>query len=193
MRGEPAVERTNRPTRWLGRSVSRPRPTVVELVGAGGVIAGFGLLVGPAGVGVAVAVVALWYLLSGVYGFAAGQFLLAAAMPARLTTDLLTPELVLSEVALVVLLIGGDHRGSAGGVWYRRAVAFVVTTAVLAVVAIGVGVRSVGIVDETLVLVALGGGFAVATSAIYLWGRAVVSADDRRDAAQMPPDASTDS
>lgn len=162
----------------VGRLVRRAgrdtRPTAFELLGVVGVVVGFGLLGGPAGVVVALAVALLWYAFSGVYGFAAGQFMLAAVLPARIGLDLLTPELVAVEAALILVLVGGDHRdGASSG--YRRLLRTGVVGVLLGSVALGVGVGSAPVADETLVVVAVSVAFLVAASTLYVWGRIVVS------------------
>ncbi|AUV82866.1 hypothetical protein C2R22_15470 [Salinigranum rubrum] len=150
------------------------RPTALELLGVVGVGVGFGLLGGPAGVVVALAVALLWYTFSGVYGFAAGQFMLAAVLPARIGLDRLTPELVAVEAALILVLVGGDYRdGAARG--YRRLLRTGVVGVLLGSVALGVGVGSAPVADETLVVVVVGVAFLVAATTLYAWGRIVVS------------------
>jgi hypothetical protein len=151
------------------------RPTALELVGVVGVVVGFGLLAGTAGVVVAVAVAGLWYVFSGVYGFAAGQFVLAASVPPRLSPDLLTPELVAVEAALVVVLVGGDHHWEARGRRLRRLVRTVVVGVLLVGVALGVTVGSASVADETRVLAAVGVTFLVLVAVAFAWGRVVVS------------------
>lgn len=161
----------------MGRSVGHVqfrRPTAVELLGVVGVGVGFWLLAGVAGVVVAVAVALLWYGFSGVYGFAAGQFLFVAALPARVSLDLVTPELVGLQAALVLVLVGDDHRGG-GAWWVRRFGRTVALAVVLTTVALAVGIRSAAIADETLVVVAIGGTFVLLTVGVSAVGRLLVS------------------
>lgn len=170
-----ALTRGGRSSAHTDASVPRSRPTAVELVGVLGVLAGFGLLVGPIGAGVGVVVVALWYAFSGVYGFAAGQFMLAVAMPARLSWELVTPEFVAAEAALVLLLVGADHRSR----WQPNRLRSVVTTLASAVVvtglAVGVGVGSAPVVDDRLVVAVVAGTFVLGALVLFGSGRAVVS------------------
>jgi hypothetical protein len=180
------------------------RPTVLELLGVLGMSIGFWLLAGPAGIVVAVAVTLLWYAFAGVYGFAAGQFLLAAALPAQVDTGILGPELLATEAALVLLLVGRDYRGAPSGRQYRYLLRTAVVTALLVAAALGVGIESAAVADETVVVAAVGTAFLVMTAALYGWGRLVVSpvVDERaqpgviatadRTESDTDPDSDTD-
>ncbi len=161
--------------RLTSRGTRRTRPTPVELLGVVGVGVGFGLLVGPAGVVVALAVTLLWYAFSGVYGFAAGQFMLAAVSPARLTPDLLSPELLAVEAALILVLTGGAFRTRRLERRYRRLFEAAGITALLGGLVLAIGIGSASIADETLVVVAVGAVVVVVATLLYVWGLLVVS------------------
>jgi hypothetical protein len=161
--------------RLTSRGTRRTKPTPVELLGVVGVGVGFGLLVGPAGVVVALAVALLWYAFSGVYGFAAGQFVVAAVSPARLSLDLLSAELVAVEAALVLMLTGGMFRTGGFERRSRRLFEAAGITVLLGGVVLAVGIGSASVADRTLVVVAVGAVVVVVATALYVWGRLVVS------------------
>jgi hypothetical protein len=127
--------------------------TVLRGLGLLGVGAGLWTVAGVPGAVGAGAVALLLYVLSGVYAFGAGQFVLAATVPARLT-----PELALVELGLALVLVGET-------VTRRGLVTTALGGVALALVAVGVGSVAGG--RETDVALLAGGGFVLLS--VLLW------------------------
>lgn len=139
---------------------------VVEGFGLVGVVAGLWTAASALGVAGALGVALVLYTLSGVYAFGAGQFVLAATMPARLT-----PELALVEFGLALVLVGETVTRREVGISLLGA-----ATLVLVAVGVGIGVTAgLGTVEvrETDVAFLAGGGFALLSGALWLFARSI--------------------
>lgn len=168
MRGE-------KPRQGHLESLLTPR-TAVSGLGLVGVAAGLWLVAGVPGVVATVAVAVVLYTLSGVYAFGAGQFVLVATVPTRIT-----PELVLVELGLALVLVGEV-------VVSRGLVRVVLVGIALALVAVGVGTSAGG--GERDVAFLAGVGFVLVAGALWLFARSVEAGSTTGAQARPTTDAS---